>query len=122
MRFSALVRVWNITGQPAISLPLGRTADGVPVGVQLVGAPFRDDLVLAVAAQLEAAVGWPPPAQPDAALMPTSTRARVAAPRSTVWCSRSTGPADPPVVQAVARTAAVITTPVPNRIELSPPW
>jgi amidase len=58
-RFSALVRLWNVTGQPAISLPLHRSADGVPVGVQLVGPPGRDDLLLAVAAQLEAAVGWP---------------------------------------------------------------
>jgi amidase len=59
-RFSALVRIWNVTGQPAISLPLAETADGVPVGVQLVGPPGRDDLLISVAAQLEAAVGWKP--------------------------------------------------------------
>ncbi len=52
-RFSALVRIWNVTGQPAISLPFHRTADGVPVGVQLIGPPFRDDLVLRLAAELE---------------------------------------------------------------------
>jgi amidase len=54
-RFSALVRIWNVTGQPAISVPFHETEDGVPVGVQLVGPPGRDDLVLALAAQLEAA-------------------------------------------------------------------
>jgi amidase len=62
LRFSALVRLWNVTGQPAISLPLHETGDGIPVGVQLVGPPGRDDLVLALAAQLEARAGWAPKA------------------------------------------------------------
>jgi len=60
VRFSALVRLWNVTGQPAISLPLHETHDGTPVGVQLVGPPGRDDLLLALAAQLEACTGWTP--------------------------------------------------------------
>jgi amidase len=60
LRFSALVRLWNITGQPAITLPLYATRDGIPVGVQLVGPPGADDLVLALAAQLEAAIGRRP--------------------------------------------------------------
>jgi amidase len=60
VRFSGLVRIWNVTGQPAISLPLHQTDDGVPVGVQLVGPPGREDLVLALAAQLEATAGWTP--------------------------------------------------------------
>ena len=55
VRFSAFVRLWNVTGQPAITLPLHTTSDGVPVGVQLVGPPGRDDLVLGLAAQLEGA-------------------------------------------------------------------
>jgi amidase len=59
VRFSAFVRIWNVTGQPALSLPLHVTADGVPVGVQLVGPPGREDLVLAVAGQLEATIGFP---------------------------------------------------------------
>jgi amidase len=59
VRFSAFVRVWNATGQPAINVPTGRTGAGIPVGVQLVGAPGRDDVVLALAAQLEREVGWP---------------------------------------------------------------
>ncbi len=49
---------FNLSGQPAISLPLHWTAAGLPIGVQLV-APFgREDLLLGVAAQLEAAAPW----------------------------------------------------------------
>ncbi len=48
---------FNVTGQPAITLPLYRTAAGLPVGVQLVAAPDRDDLLIRVAAQLEQAAG-----------------------------------------------------------------
>jgi amidase len=54
------VRIWGVTGQPAISLPIHQTADGVPVGVQLIGPPGRDDLLLALAAQLEESIGWSP--------------------------------------------------------------
>lgn len=50
--------IFNATGQPAISLPLHWTADGLPVGVQLVAPLGREDLLLRVAAQLERAVGW----------------------------------------------------------------
>jgi len=53
VRFSALVRIWNVTGQPAISLPFHETDDGIPIGVQLIGPPGRDDLVVALGAQLE---------------------------------------------------------------------
>jgi amidase len=53
VRFSAFVRLWNVTGQPAISVPLHETEDGTPVGVQLVGPPGRDDLVISLAAQLQ---------------------------------------------------------------------
>ena len=44
--------------QPAISLPIGQTAGGLPVDVQLVAALGREDLLLRVAAQLETAAPW----------------------------------------------------------------
>ncbi|MCU1455117.1 MAG: nylA [Acidimicrobiales bacterium] len=49
---------FNVTGQPAISLPLHWSAEGLPVGVQLVANRGREDVLLAVAAQLEAAAPW----------------------------------------------------------------
>ena len=48
----------NVTGQPAISLPLHQSADGLPIGVQLVGPPSGEELLLSVAAQLERAAPW----------------------------------------------------------------
>lgn len=48
----------NITGQPAISLPVHLSAGGLPVGVQLMAAPGREDLLLGVAAELEGALGF----------------------------------------------------------------
>jgi amidase len=49
---------FNITGQPALSLPLGMSGDGLPLGVQLVAGFGREDVLVRVAAQLELAAPW----------------------------------------------------------------
>jgi amidase len=49
---------FNVTGQPAISLPLHMSSDGLPIGVQFVAAAGREDLLFRLAAQLETDVGW----------------------------------------------------------------
>jgi amidase len=56
--FCTFAAPFNTTGQPAISLPLHRTPGGLPVGVQLVAAYGREDLLLGVAAQIERAQPW----------------------------------------------------------------
>ncbi len=57
-RGSAFTRVFNATGQPAVSLPLGWPDDGLPRGVQLVAAYGRDDVLIRVGSQLEEAAPW----------------------------------------------------------------
>ncbi|HEY7487679.1 MAG TPA: amidase family protein [Streptosporangiaceae bacterium] len=49
---------FNVSGHPAISLPLGQSREGLPIGVQLVAPYGREDLLIRVAAQLEQAVPW----------------------------------------------------------------
>lgn len=48
----------NCTGQPAISLPLATHSNGLPVGIQLVGPPQGEAMIIALSAQLEAARPW----------------------------------------------------------------
>src|SRR5207248_1209695 len=50
---------WNITGQPAASVPAGFTPDGRPLAVQLVGRPNDESTLISLAAQIEAERGWP---------------------------------------------------------------
>jgi amidase len=47
-----------VTGQPAVSLPLHQSETGLPVGVQLVGAPAAEELLISLSAQLEEARPW----------------------------------------------------------------
>ncbi len=54
----AFCAAYNVTGQPAISLPLARTTAGVPIGMQLVAAPAREDVLIRVASQIESAHPW----------------------------------------------------------------
>lgn len=56
--YGPFTAVFNISGQPAISLPLAVSANGLPIGVQLVARYGREDLLLRVAAQLEVALPW----------------------------------------------------------------
>jgi amidase len=58
VRPAGFTAFWNVTGQPAVSLPLHWNGDGLPIGVQLVAELGREDLLIRVAAQLEAARPW----------------------------------------------------------------
>jgi Asp-tRNA(Asn)/Glu-tRNA(Gln) amidotransferase A subunit family amidase len=54
----------NLTGFPGASVPLAHSKEGLPIGVQVIGRPFEDELVLAVAESIEEARGpWQPPPQ-----------------------------------------------------------
>lgn len=57
---------WSLLGNPAVVVPAGATPEGLPVGVQIAAAPWREDLALAAASIVEretrrlARTGWPP--------------------------------------------------------------
>jgi amidase len=58
-RFTPYTSLFNVTGQPAISVPLGFGEDGLPIAAQLVARPLGEDTLLQVAAQMEDALGVP---------------------------------------------------------------
>ncbi|MFD5568426.1 amidase [Streptomyces cadmiisoli] len=57
--YSPMTPPWNLTGRPAMSVPLGTLPSGAPCAVQLVGRPGAEAELLELAAQLEAARPWP---------------------------------------------------------------
>ncbi len=57
-RFTPYTAIFNVTGQPAVSVPLFHGDDGLPTAVQLAGRPADEATLLSVAAQLEAARPW----------------------------------------------------------------
>jgi amidase len=58
VQFTPYTSFANVSGLPAISLPVGETPDGLPMGVQLVGRPGGEHTLLAIGAQLERRFAW----------------------------------------------------------------
>jgi amidase len=56
--FTPWTSAWNVTGMPAVSLPLHWTPSGLPVGVMLAARPAEEEVLLSLAAQVEAAAPW----------------------------------------------------------------
>jgi amidase len=59
IRFASMTPVQNVTGEPAISLPLGRTSDGLPIGVHVAAPMGHERRLLELALELEEAAPWP---------------------------------------------------------------
>ena len=57
-RFTPFTPIFNVTGQPAVSVPAGFGSDGLPLSVQLVGRPGTEDLLYSLAGQIEEAQPW----------------------------------------------------------------
>ena len=56
--FTPWTSAWNVTGMPAVSLPLHWTPDGLPIGVMLAARPAEEELLLSLSAQVEAVAPW----------------------------------------------------------------
>ncbi len=56
MASTRLMRTANLLGDPALAMPCGKSKSGLPIGLQLIGAPFSEPLLLRIAATLEAAL------------------------------------------------------------------
>ena len=77
-------QIFNLLGNPGAVVPAGRSAEGLPIGVQTVGRPFEDELALSVAAKIEEALGgFPsPPEEAFASDQHREMRVRGAAARA----------------------------------------
>jgi amidase len=56
--FTPFTAIVNVTGQPAIALPLYHGEDGLPTAIQLIGRPAHEEVLLSLATQLESALPW----------------------------------------------------------------
>ena len=57
-RFTPFTAPYNMSGQPAVSIPLHWNDEGLPIGIQLIGRPGDEVTLLRIAAQIEAAEPW----------------------------------------------------------------
>jgi amidase len=64
--FTPFTSLFNVTGQPAITVPIGFGEDGLPTSVQIVGKPLGEDTLLQIAAQIETARPWAHQRPPEA--------------------------------------------------------
>jgi amidase len=84
-RVFSYTRTYSLTGWPCVSLRAGTSPEGLPLGIQIVGRPWREDTVLAVARHIEQTMGGfqPPPAygledlQPDSNSNPWQRALRI---------------------------------------------
>jgi amidase len=58
LRYAPMTGAWNLAGYPALSVPMGVGAEGLPLAVQLIGLPGSEATLLGLAAQLERAHPW----------------------------------------------------------------
>jgi amidase len=56
--YGPFTAVFNVSGQPAMSLPLGHSTENLPIGVQLVAGYGNEDLLIRIASRLEDAAPW----------------------------------------------------------------
>ena len=115
-RFTPYTSLFNITGQPAISVPIGLGTDGLPAGVQIIGKPLNEEVLLQLAAQLETAHPWahltPPPSaagvtpSDSAPLVPVALSISTASSCASSQVSRAVGPASVSSAFSAARRPA----------------